>query len=96
MALISHVGVICPLVLAIERFDEELRQEAFHIADKDDVIFAVEVNPALIALFAVLALCAGGSLSVENLIQAVFMQVTQVDTKILTQGHIAIRMDDEA
>ena len=50
MFSISCPRVCRPLIWAIELLDEPLGQQPLEVAHEDDVVLAVEVDPALIAL----------------------------------------------
>ena len=54
--VISCVWVISPLIWSIEFLDESFGQKSFHVAKEDNVILAVEVNPAAVAVLGMLAL----------------------------------------
>jgi hypothetical protein len=60
------------LVSSIEALDEPTWQQAFEIAHKNDVVFAVEVNPAAVAVVRVTALRLAGGLSVEDVVELLF------------------------
>ena len=94
--MIGHFGVISPLIGTIEAFNEPFGQESFKIAHQDDIILAVEVNPAAIALPGISALGFTGLIAVENIIQRLIVDVAQLDVKILTQRHVPVAVYDQA
>ena len=54
--LIGCFGVIGPLVLAKHFFYDPFREHCFHGSHHDDVVFSVEVYPALVAVVDVFVL----------------------------------------
>jgi hypothetical protein len=44
------------LIWSIKPLDESFGQKSFHVAKEDNVILAVEVNPAAVAVLGMLAL----------------------------------------
>ena len=69
MFTIGLLGVCRPLIRAIELFNEPFGQQSLKVTDENNVVFAVEVNPTLIAVLRVMALCLTGLASVEDLIK---------------------------
>jgi hypothetical protein len=67
--VIGHFGVICPLIGTIESFNECFWKQTLEVAHQDDVIFAVEVNPAAVALLGVSALSERTIMTVEDFVQ---------------------------
>ena len=49
--------VIRPLVWAIEMLDNLFGQQTLQIAEKDNIILAVEVDPTVIAVSGIVTLC---------------------------------------
>ena len=93
--MIGHFGVISPLIGTIEAFNEPFGQKSFKSAHQDDIILAVEVNPAAIALPGISALGFTGLIAVDNVIERLLMDVAQLDIKVLAQRHIPIAVYDE-
>ena len=56
MFTICLLRVCRPLVLAVKLFDEPLGQQSLKVSHEDDVVLAVEVNPAVVAVVGVVAL----------------------------------------
>ncbi len=81
--MIGHFGVICPLIGTIELFNEPFGQKSLEVAYQDDVILAVEINPAAITLPGISALGFTGLIAVENIIQRLIVDVAQLDIKVL-------------
>ena len=93
--MVGYFGVVRPLIGAIESFNEPFWQQTLEVAHQDDVIFAVEVNPAAITLPGIPALGFTSLIAVENIIQRLIVDVTQLDIKILAQRHIPVAVDDQ-
>ena len=49
--------------------DKSFGQQTLQIAEEDDIILAVEVNPTVVAVFGIVTLRQTRSLAVENLIE---------------------------
>ena len=94
--MIGHFAVIYPLIGTIESFNECFWQQTLEVAHQDDVIFAMEVNPASVALHGIPALGFAGLIAVENIIQRLIVDVAQLDVKILTQRHVPVAVYDQA
>ena len=56
MFAICLLRVCRPLVLAVELLNEPFGQQPLKVADEDNVILAMEVNPAGVAVTGVVAL----------------------------------------
>lgn len=69
MFAISEFGIVAPLIRTIESFNYLFGYEAFKVAHQDDVILAVEVNPAAVALLGVSALSERTVMTVEDFVQ---------------------------
>ena len=93
--VISCERVFRPLVWAIQLLNEPLGQQSLHVAKEDDVVFTVEVDPAAVAVFRVMALRLAGCRAVEDLVERLMMDISQYDIKILTEGHVTVAMNDE-
>ena len=96
MFTIGLLGVCRPLIRAVELFDEPFGQQPLEVAHKDDVVLAVEVNPTLIAVTGVVALCLTGRCVVEDLVQRLLMDIPQHHVEVLTERHITVAMHHEA
>ncbi len=96
MFAISEFGIVAPLIRAIESFNYLFGYEAFKVAHQDDVILAMEINPATVTLPGISALSERISLTVENIIQRLIVDVAQLDIKVLTQRHVPVAVDDQA
>ena len=94
--MIGCARVFRPLIWAVELLNELLGQQSLHVAKEDDVVLAVEVDPAAVAVLGIVALCLAGCRAVENLIERLAVDVAESDIKILAERHIAVAMDDEA
>ena len=95
MFAISEFGIVAPLIRAIESFNYLFGYEAFKVAHQDDVILAMEINPATVTLPGVSALSERISLTVENIIQRLIVDIAQLGIKILAQGYITITVNDQ-
>lgn len=82
--MIGHFDVISPLIWTIESFNDPFGQKSLEVAHQNDVILAVEVNPAPITLSGISALGFASLIAVENIIQRLIVNVAQLDVKILT------------
>ena len=67
--MIGLLGVCRPLIWAVELLNEPLGQQSLHVAKEDDVIFAVEVDPAVVAVLGIVALGLTGCHAIENLVK---------------------------
>ena len=95
MFTIGLLGVCRPLVRAVELLDEPFGQQPLEVAHQDDVVLAVEVNPAVVTLTGVVALCLAGRNTVENLVERLLVDIPQYDVEILAKRHVAVAMHDE-
>lgn len=93
--MIGDSWIVCPLIRSIELFNEPFGQQTLEIAHEDDVVFAVEVDPAVVALPGIPTLGLTGQRAIENIIQGLLMDVAQLDIKILAQRHVAVAVDDQ-
>ena len=93
--MISKTAVRTPLVLPIEHFYNLLGQDFFYIAEQYNVIFPMEIDPASVTLFRVTALHCNTFCRVKDLIKCLFLDITENNIKILTQGDVPIRVDDK-
>ena len=92
------VGVIliaCPLIFAVEPFYHLLGDDFLEVAQQDDIILTMEVNPAGVAVFGILALHMGCLARIEYLIQRVLVYVAEFHAQVLAQRHIPIRMNNQ-
>ena len=69
--------------------------EPLHAAQEDNVILAVEVNPAAVAVPGILALCLACLRAVENLVERLMVDITEHDIKVLAKRHITIAVNGE-
>ena len=88
--------VIRPLVWAIDMLDYLFGQQTLQIAEKDNIILAVEVDPTVVTVPGVVTLHLTRCLAVENLIERLAVDVAQFDTEVLAKRHITIAVDDKA
>ena len=95
MFAISEFGIVAPLIRPIESFNYLFGYEAFKVAHQDDVILAMEINPATVTLPGVSALSERISLTVENIIERLIVDIAQLGIKILAQGYITITVNDQ-
>ena len=93
--MIGCSRVFRPLVCAIEFLNKALGQKALKVSHENDVIFAVEVNPAVVAVLGIMALRLAGCHAVENLVESLAMDIAKSDVKILTERHVTVAMDDK-
>ena len=96
MFTIGLFGVCCPLIWAIEPLNKPLGQKAFKVSQENDVIFAVEVNPAVVAVLGIMALRLAGCCAIEDLVERLAMDVAKSDIEILAEWHVTITVDDKA
>jgi hypothetical protein len=47
---ISNIGIFSPLIRTIKFFDEPFREQSLKITHQNDVVFAVEIDPAFVAV----------------------------------------------
>ena len=94
--MISDGWVIGPLIRSIESFNELFGHQALEIANEDNVVLAVEVDPTVVALPGIPTLGFTSQRAIENIIQWLLMDVTQLDIKILAQRHVAVAVYDQA
>ena len=64
-----------PLIWAIKLFNEPFWEESFQISHKDDVVLAMKVDPTIIAMMGIVALCLTGFPAIENLIERLLMDI---------------------
>ena len=95
MITIGLLGVCCPLIRPVELLDEPFGQQPLEVADENNVVFAVEVNPALIAVLRVVALCLTSLASVVNLVKRLLVDIPQHYIEVLAEWDVTIAMDDE-
>ena len=69
MFTISCPWVCCPLIRAVELLNEPFGQQPLEVAHKDDVVLAMEVDPAVVTVTGIVALRLTGRYTVENLVQ---------------------------
>ena len=67
--MICRARIFRPLVWAVELLDEPLGQQSLHVAKEDDVVFAVEVDLAAVAVLGMVALRLAGCRAVEDVIE---------------------------
>ena len=67
--MISCAWVIGPLILPIELLDKAFGKQSLHVTNKNDVVLAVEVYPAVVAVLGILALRLARQRAVENLVE---------------------------
>ena len=93
--MISGAWIIRPLVWSIEFLYELFGQKSFHVTKEDDVIFAMEVDPAAVAVLGILALRLARLGGVEYLVESLMVNISEHDIKILTKWYISIAVNDE-
>ena len=94
--MISCARVFGPLIWAVELLNKRLGQKSLHVAKEDDVVLAVEVDPAVVAVLRIVALRLAGSHAIENLVERLVVDIAKSDVKILTEWHVTVTVDDEA
>ena len=67
--MVCRMRVLRPLVGSVEMFDKPFGQQTLQIAEKDDVVLAVKVNPTAVAVLGMVTLHLTCCLAVENLIE---------------------------
>jgi hypothetical protein len=92
--MIGHFGVISPLIWTRESFNKCFWEQTLEVAHQDNVILAVEVNPAPIALLGIPTLSFTSLIAVENIIQRLIVDIAQLDIKVLTQRHVPVAVYD--
>jgi len=92
---VSHPPIGRPLVATVPAFDESFGQQAFEVAQEDDVKLSVVVDPACIASVRVATLCFAAFARVENLVERTFVYVPQNHIQILANRHIAVGMNHQ-
>ena len=86
---------VAPLVFAVEPLHHALGHDALEVADEDDVVLAVEVDPAAVALLLVLTLELAAGSAVEYLVERLVVDIAQHDVEVLADGHVAVAVDYE-
>ena len=51
--MISYVWVFSPLVRSVELLDEAFGQQSLYVTNEDDVILAMEVDPAAVTVLGI-------------------------------------------
>ena len=92
---IGCTWVFCPLIWAVEFLNKLFGQDSLKVSHEDDVVFAVEVYPAVVAIHGIVALRLAGFRAVEDVIERLMMDITKYDIKILTEGHVTVAMDNK-
>ena len=77
MASIGGVATVRPLIFAVEKLDQSFGKHLFEVSQKDDVVFPMVVDPAVVAGVRIAALRLTSWARVENLVQCVVMNVAQ-------------------
>ena len=93
--LIRCVWIIRPLVWSIKLLYEPFGQKSLYVTKEDNVIFAVEVNPAVVTLLGVVTLCLAGCRAIEDVVERMAMDIAKRDIKILTEWYITVTVDDK-
>ena len=93
--MICLLGICLPLILAVELLNEPFGQQTLEVAHQDDVVLAVEVDPAVIAVLGILVLSITGRYAVENLVKRLLVDIPQHHIKILAEWNVTIAMHDE-
>ena len=75
MFLICLLGICLPLILAVDLLNEPLGQQTLEVAHQDDVVLAVEVDPAVVTLLGVLALSLARLAAIEDLVECLFVDI---------------------
>ena len=95
MFSIGLLGVCRPLIRAVELFYEPFGQQSLKVSHKDDVVLAMEVNPAVVASPRIVLLSLACHCPVEDIIKRLLVNVAQKDIKVLAKRHLAIAVNDE-
>ena len=96
MFSVGLLGVCRPLIRAVEFLDEPFGQQPLEVADEDDVVLAMEVDPAVVAVVGVVALSLTGRCAVENLVKRLLVDIPQYHVKVLAERNVTIAMHNEA
>ncbi len=75
MFTICLFRVCRPLVWSVELFNKPFGQQPLKVAHEDDVVLAVEVDPAVVAVTGVVALRLAGRCTVENLVKRLLVDI---------------------
>ena len=92
--VISGTWVIRPLVWPIKMLDKSFGQQTLQIAEEDDVILAVEVNPTAVTARGIVALRLARRNAIENLVKRLAVNVAKDDVEILAERHVTITVDN--
>lgn len=95
MLFVGIILIACPLIFAVEPFYHFLGDDFLEVAQQDDFILTMEVNPAGVAVLGILALHMGCLARIEYLIQRELVYVAEFHTQVLAQRHIPIRMNNQ-
>ena len=93
--MIGCARVFRPLVWAVELLNKRLGQNSLHVAQEDDVVLAVEVDPAVVAVLRIVSLRLAGSHAIENLVERLVVDISQNNIEILAERHVTVAMDDK-
>jgi len=93
--VIGCARVFRPLIWTVELLYEAFRQKSLHVSHENDVIFAVEVNPAAVAVLGIMALHLAGCHAIENLVERLTMNIAKSNVEILAKWYITVAVDDK-
>ena len=96
MFAVCLFGVCRPLIRTIKLLDKPFGQHSLEVAHKDDVVFTMEVYPAVVAVTGIVALRLTGRYSVEYLVERLLVDIPQHYVKILAERYVTVAMHDEA
>ena len=71
------------MVRAVELLNEPLGEQSLEIAHQDDVVFSVEVNPAVVTFLRVVVLYLTSLDAVEDVIKRLSVDVAKYGVKVL-------------
>ena len=76
---ISFLWIARPLIMSVEDLHELFRKEPLEVTHKNNIVLAVEVNPAAIAFLGILALGIGCLAGIKYFVQGFVVYVAQHD-----------------
>ena len=92
MFSIGLLGVCRPQIRPVKLFYEPFGQQSLKVSHEDDVVLAMEVDPAVVTVTRVVALSLTGRCTVENLVKRLLVDIPQHHVKVLAEGDVTVTM----
>lgn len=90
------LGILTPLIIAEHLAVEPAGEKSFEVPVKDEVVFAVEVDPALVAVVVVILERIYRLLLGDDLIKGIVVDVAQVQIQVHANRDIAVGQNHNA